>query len=401
MTDAGVVLEARVQRLFLAQGLFAERSLFPAADVGHRLLATDIDVLVSEYSSGFHLTRRHAECKTGKVRILDRILWLNGVRAMLGADASYLVLQSFDEDASTFARSLNIDVMTLKQLEIWEKALNIPKQQWPNRSDVNLFEPIRKQALDLGREKGSHEWDKIVREAIQFNEIDSWRVFGYGRLNQLLRMLKTLSEMPDAFSGDEGRTLHARYCASALLVRLSQYLLAVCHDVNRVPISDIQSYLFSRLTFGDQDPTRARGLVQNTVDWISEALKQHGMTMPLEVDSNRLFQPPSYSEGLVGLINKLLASPHAARHLPVAIETEQFGRRRQVEMFPRLRVACNAARSVAALVKSFALASVGVNSWLLAPLWADVDAPPQVRPGGKGESIVFDPAQTELNLLDC
>ena len=79
MTNDGVALEARVQRLFLAQGIFAERSLYPAADAGHSLLATDIDVLVSEYASGYHLTRRHAECKSGKrVRILDRVLWLNG-----------------------------------------------------------------------------------------------------------------------------------------------------------------------------------------------------------------------------------------------------------------------------------------------------------------------------------
>ena len=105
MPDSGVLLEARVQRLFLAQGIYAERSLWPAADVGRRLLATDIDVLVSEYSSGFHLTRRHAECKSGRrVSTLDRVLWLNGVRSLLGADASYLVLRSFHEDAADFAR---------------------------------------------------------------------------------------------------------------------------------------------------------------------------------------------------------------------------------------------------------------------------------------------------------
>ena len=103
MSEAGAHLEARFQRLYLAQGVFAERSLLPAADTGRRLMATDIDVLISEYSSGFHLTRRHAECKSGRrVRTLDRILWLAGVRTLLGADASYLVLASFDEDANEF-----------------------------------------------------------------------------------------------------------------------------------------------------------------------------------------------------------------------------------------------------------------------------------------------------------
>ena len=58
--NSGVGLEARVQRLFLAQRVFAERHLFPAASPDHRMLAIDIDVLVSEYASGFNVTKRHA-----------------------------------------------------------------------------------------------------------------------------------------------------------------------------------------------------------------------------------------------------------------------------------------------------------------------------------------------------
>ena len=375
MTNSGVALEARVQRLFLAQGIFAERSLFPAADVGHRLMATDIDVLVSEYSSGFHLTRRHAECKSGRrVGILDRVLWLNGVRAMLGADASYLVLDSFDEDAADFARSLNVDVMTIKQLETWEKALTIPGDQWPNRSDFRLIEPLKKKWLDLGKRKDALEKDRIVREAIHFVEIDSWRTFGYGRLNRLLRILKALSEVPDKLTSEAQRSVSARYAASALLVRLSQYLLAVCHDISRVPVSDVHSYLSSRLTFGDQDPGRARGLVQSTVDWMSQALRDGGMGIPPQVDSNRLFQAPPYSEGLVSLAQKLLVAPHEARFLPIAMDTEQFGDQDQAEPFPRLRSAYSAGRDLAALVRAFAVASLGVRASVLAPVRKDLAA---------------------------
>lgn len=48
-SSAGPLLEARAQRLFLAQGSFAERGLLPTATADRRMLATDIDVLVSEY----------------------------------------------------------------------------------------------------------------------------------------------------------------------------------------------------------------------------------------------------------------------------------------------------------------------------------------------------------------
>ncbi len=401
MTNAGVALEARVQRLFLAQGIFAERSLWPAADVSHRLMATDIDVLVSEYSSGFHLTRRHAECKSGRrVPILDRVLWLNGVRAMLGADASYLVLESFDEDATDFARSLSVDVMTVKQLEAWEKAFNIPGDQWPNRSDFKLIDPIRKKSLDLGNQKAAQERDKIVRQAIQFVEIDSWRVFGYARLNRLLRILKALSDIPDESTSKETRSVSARYAASALLVRLGQYLLAVCLDISRVPVSDLHSYLLNRLMYGDQDPRRARGLVQSTVDWMSQALQDRGMTIPPEVDSNRLFRPPGFSEGLVALTQKLLVAPNEARYLPVAMETEQFGKEGEGELFPRLRSAWHTGRDLAGLVRGFAIASLGVDASLLTPLREDLTAPGTVGHGSKKKDTGSSSDQTKLNLED-
>lgn len=369
MQPEGNALEARVQRMFLAQGVFAERFLVPAVEETHRMVATDIDVLASEYTSGFHLTRRHAECKSGKrVANLDRVLWLRGVRTMLGADATYFVVDSFDEQGADFARSLDVDVMTIKQLGTWESALSIPEDQWPSRSDFRLIDPIRKRLNERGRRRDAASGDVLIRQALQFVEIDSWLTFGYGRLNRLLRILKNLS---DEFPGT-GRLNasgnYARYSASALLVRLSQYLMAMCHDVSRVPVSNYHSYLTSRLTFGDQDPSHARGLVQGTVDWMSQVLRDSGTPVPLVFGSNQLFEPPNYSDGLVSLIQELLRAPDEARYLPVAMETEQFGKGDETREFPRLRFAWRNGFRLLNLVKGFTIASVGVNSSLLTPL---------------------------------
>lgn len=399
MANMGVVLEARVQRLFMAQGIFAERSLYPAADGGRRLLATDIDVLVSEYASGFHLTRRHAECKSGrKVRVLDRVLWLNGVRAMLGADASYLVVESFNEGATDFARSLSVDVLTVKQLQTWESALNIVSDCWPNRSDFRRMDPIRKNSLNLGRKKNVCDGYRIIREAIQFAEIDSWRIFGYGRLNRLLRILKALSDATRGMEPGQGLSQSIRYAASTLLVRLTQYLLAICYDISRVPLSDIHSYLISRLTFGDQDPERAKGLVMNTVQWVNQALGSRGLTLPHEVDSNRLFHPPRYSDGLIALVTKVINAPHEARYLPIAMETEQFGSEDETERLPRLRSAWLLGRDLGALVKGFAVASLGVDASLLTPIREPASSRSAVTniEGEPNRGSIFD--QSELDL---
>ena len=88
---------------------------------------------------------------------MDRVLWLNGVRSMLGADASYLVLESFDEDATDFAKDLSVDVMTLKQLETLEKDFNVPPDQWPNRSNFN--EDLAGLSVILGKFRRYFWWD--------------------------------------------------------------------------------------------------------------------------------------------------------------------------------------------------------------------------------------------------
>src|SRR5690242_20226446 len=193
--SSGSALEARVQRLFLAQGLFAERRLWPSATVDRRMLATDIDVLVSEYASGFHLTRRHAECKTGKLALLDRILWLNGVRTLLGADATYLVGRDLDLDASEFARGLSVELITFKHLEAWEGSLGIQPDAWPCRSDIDVYETARERWQELSGEKGADEAWRSLREALAFVEIESWLAFRYRHVNKCLRLFASLATL--------------------------------------------------------------------------------------------------------------------------------------------------------------------------------------------------------------
>ena len=64
--ETGTPLEARVQRLFMCQGAFAERSLFMRAAPGESKMVTDVDVVAHDYSQNFHHRRTYAECKGGK-----------------------------------------------------------------------------------------------------------------------------------------------------------------------------------------------------------------------------------------------------------------------------------------------------------------------------------------------
>lgn len=369
-SSAGPLLEARAQRLFLAQGSFAERGLLPTATADRRMLATDIDVLVSEYISGFHLTRRHVECKSGKFALLDRILWLNGVRTLLRADSSYLIAEDVDLEATDFARSLDIELFTTKHLDTWEKSIGIPADAWPCRSEYLTFDAARA-AWRKATDKDDEVW-RFLRAALAFVEIESWLTFRYRLLNKLLRLVTELSQYYDT-PLDDDRGLCARYVFSALLVRFAQYLLAICEDSSRVLPTEIEKYLTNRLTFGDRDPGQAIHFTKATVEWVRRALTANRLKMPTEIDTARLHTPPEFTSELVQLVRRLLDQSQEARYLPLAIERMQFGSPSD-DVLLRYKAAANSAEGLAALVRAFIARTFKVSSKLAAPVRGDLIA---------------------------
>jgi hypothetical protein len=355
--------------MFLAQGLFAERGLLPMATPDRRMLATDIDVLVSEYGSGFHLTRRHVECKSGGFPLVDRILWLNGVRALLHADSSYLIAADVDLAASDFARGLDVQLFTGLHLDAWEKAIGIPANVWPCRSDFATFDTARATWQRLSGDKAADESWRFLRTTLAFVEVESWLRPKYRLLNKLIRLLTEIGKQFDSYDPDQA--LCARYVFSALLVRLSQYLLGICADVAGIMPADVDKYLTSRLTFGDQDPAQAISLTQGTVTWMRELLRAKGIVVPNDIDPARLHTPPTYAPELVILVRRLLDQSQEARYLPLAVERMQFGLEVD-DRLARLRAAAGSADSLAALLKAFVARTFKVPNALGANVHADL-----------------------------
>lgn len=393
----GPGLEARMQRIFLAQGILAERGLYPSASPDHRMLATDIDVLISEYGSGFHLTRRHAECKGGRAPVLDRILWLNGVRSLLGADTSYLVSGSPNHgDAVRFGRGLDVQVLSVQQLGVWESALGIPDERWPCRSDYGAFDLARHRWAQLSRDnRGDDDW-LLLREVLAFIHIDSWPSFKYASLNRLLRSFNLLAEAYPRLQGDRDKALCCRYCTSALLVRFGQYLLSVCLDVDAVDRSEMSGYVIERLTYGDQEPGHVQGLVRSTVEWVREGLAEKGVPLPAQVDVARLYDPPRYGEEFVELIRWLLQRADEARFLPIALEVSQFDDGSSLEPLPRLKVAAEAGDNAAAIVKGFIVRALSVPKERLDGVGVDLRNHYKKGPTRKASARSTNPNQLPL-----
>ena len=79
------------------------------------------------------------------------------------------------------------------------------------------------------------------------------------------------------------------------------------------------------------------------------------------------------------------------------MDTQQFGQENEIALFPRLRSAWHVGRDLAALVRGFAIASLGVDTSLLTPLREDLTA---LRTVGRVKKVDTgsSSSQSELNL---
>ena len=131
--EKGTPLEARIQRLFMCQGAFAERGLLVRAAKGESKLVTDIDVVAHDYSINFHHRRIYAECKGGKNRSpLDRAVWIRGIKEAIAADFAYLVLERCDSSTANFAKSLGVEIETIARIpgKICEQSVATMRISW-------------------------------------------------------------------------------------------------------------------------------------------------------------------------------------------------------------------------------------------------------------------------------
>jgi hypothetical protein len=173
-------------------------------------------------------------------------------------------------------------------------------------------------------------------------------------------------------NGDSDKSLCCRYCFSALLVRLGQYLLAVCLDVTPVTNADLKGYLLEKLMFGDQERHFIDSVVSGTVEWVRRALAERGTELPGEIDIARLFEHPVYADDFIELILRLLSSPDEAACLPLALEVLQFDDSSNLQGFPRLKSAADKGDGLSALVKGFIVRATGIPKVALDPIHSEL-----------------------------
>lgn len=131
--DEGAELELSIGRREFALGALVRLRVPVRADDAEpgRNILTDIDVLAVDVDNRLRISRSCLECKSGKGQSgePDRLLWLAGLRKLLGFDRAVLVRRTISRRGRSLARKLDVEVMDTRSLDQTPGAI----QQLPAR----------------------------------------------------------------------------------------------------------------------------------------------------------------------------------------------------------------------------------------------------------------------------
>jgi len=324
-TQSGAELEARIQRLFMCQGVFAERNLFVRTAGENSNLVTDVDVLAHDYSINFQHRRIYADCRGGtNVRPNERVVWISGMKEVVGAEFAYLVGKRCDSSTILFARRHNVDILDLASLAALEKSLRIGPGFWPGRSNLYTHGNTEELITKVLKNRRAEKFGQWLERATQVWREASALSFSYGRLNSLVSILQEVPEFMNSRMPNDDESIF-RYAVSALLVRLSQYVLFAASDTLSMTKSAREKYIAEKLATGDTGPELSLRLLRGCTKMIDATLKEQGIDIPATWDPERMLKPPPYALSFANMIERIIPEGYQARILPLTMEVSLFG----------------------------------------------------------------------------
>lgn len=363
--ETGVALEARIQRLFMCQGAFADRGLLLRPAKAAANLVTDVDVIAHDYSLNFHHTKIYAECKGGKnVSTLDRVVWVRGMMTVVDAEMGYLVLDRCSPESLSFASAQGVEVLQSAGLKALEDALHIGVSFWPGRANYIVYQQVEKDLLQEadGKATSLQSW---LKQALEIWREASALFFSYARLNSLIAKLEQLAGVLRIETISEKTAVLYRFAVGALLVRLSQYLLFAAADTLGMTKTEREQFITDRLTAGTLDVQQTRRVMQSALNLAKAKLEQHGVNAPPNWDAEHLLVPPSYSRAFTEVVDRVVADAHRARLLPLAIELRLFGFAGSERGSSGLVKRVEYALQLTGLIRGFAIQTLGLPTDLV------------------------------------
>lgn len=308
--------ELRLARLLFFEGAFVKRAIDLNMSFGEGLTVTDLDILAITFSEDFRVFEAIGESKTAQGRkgpkLVDRLLWLVGLRDLVAADAAFVATaKSASDRVRGLARRLGVEVFDEEDVSNRENIVGIDEQ-----SPWGPFDPV---LLEQQRDvydavKGDADLKRIywfVRSEFWLLDAASGIKRAFGALRLLDRAWKSRP--------DEMRARALGWLARQVEINLTVGLVRLAGQTYREAPARSSQQLLRDLAAGPDISFEALTRISGQVDrFVTSLLHELKAEPGQHANALGAFHPtpPKYAESLIEVVERLAAEPKASTHLP-------------------------------------------------------------------------------------
>jgi hypothetical protein len=301
----GNLLEYRIKRLVFKLGYYPrigidlKTSYDEAADK-----ITDLDVYGIYVHKDFTAKTLWVDCKSGGVRIHDRLSWIKGVMSTIQTNDVILVAGGVRTSVKQHARKSGIQILDLNIIEKLEKDYGIKSDDWRGSWNPNTqFSKI----ITLSRISipTNDQYKKIAK----FISSDFWVMDSYPKAKKALTALRELSTAVSITLPEE-QSNAIKWAIYELIVMFLLAVLTISKELYYFSDSEKKETIYEGLASGDVPNKKRAEIIDAAVRFAYNTFKSQvpDFKEPLKIPIINL-NPPSYADSFFDLILRITNKP--------------------------------------------------------------------------------------------
>ncbi|MCU6708008.1 hypothetical protein M6D81_04715 [Paenibacillus sp. J5C_2022] len=302
----GKMLEFRIKRLIFNLGYYPRMDIDMKTspdDSADKI--TDLDVYGVYIHKDFTTKTIWADCKSGDVKIHDRLSWIKGIMSTIQINDVLLVANNIRTSVKQHARKSGIQILDMRVLEKLENDFNIRNDDWRGswnpKTQHNKIVSLAKLAIPT-----NEPYKKIAG----FISSDYWVMDNYSKAKKsitALRDLATVATLP--LSGDQLQTVKWAIFELISLVLLA--VLNISKELYYFNEAEKKETVYDGLASGDV-PNKKRAEIFDAAFRVAYSMVQNQIPefqAPLKMPTFNL-APPGYSESFFDLVLRITNKPN-------------------------------------------------------------------------------------------
>ncbi|WP_226487662.1 hypothetical protein [Streptomyces parvulus] len=320
----GEQLEARVSQLWFWEGFYSRHGVNLQRHYQEPLTITDVDLFAFDFSPQLSMSKYIGEVKSGTgksaAKPLDRIVWLRGIRELVGADSAELTIATGVTDRiRELGRSLGISAQNIADFE---------------RRETDAVGPL----VDLGshgvqsillerRVKSACRQQPDLERAFWFLRGEVFFLEPFLAIKQLIELLRRITQLWTPRLQDE-EAIAVRWLAAEAVSLLTLNLVAATGTALTLSRADWDSLVSERSAEGSVPMHQMRKLSDSIDKFVGGILAAAKVAPEIRTETIGAFlpEPPDYADSLAELCWRFKSDAPVARALPRQMDLLIFER---------------------------------------------------------------------------